>query len=394
MESLLESKRQAVEQTGADLEDAIRKHMLGLGFNVLILPEEQDLSELHLSGGLSATMPESYVDKLANSKIVTVNHLLPSVTRRIDWPEQDREIILVGTRGEVPILHRGMKKPMLEAVAPGKIVLGYDVHTKLGLSEGDSVTLRGEDFTVSTLHAQRGSEDDVTVWIDLKQAQEMLEMQNLIHAILALECDCAGDRISVIREEIAAILPGTQVIERYSAALARAEARAKAKQTAEAALADEEEAAETMLTQEADSRRELESHRSAMASIIVPLVMAGSVALIGLLAFMNVRQRQSEIGILRAIGLTGKQIMAAFLGKAVLSGIIGGALGCLLGVGVAMAVPGTATSEHLSEIVRSRPMLTTLLLAPLLATFLASLASWVPALLAARQDPALVLQGE
>ena len=41
-----------------------------------------------------------------------------------------------------------------------------------------------------------------------------------------------------------------------------------------------------------------------MASIIVPLVMAGSIALIGLLAFVNVRQRKSEIGILRAIGLT------------------------------------------------------------------------------------------
>ena len=144
-------------------------------------------------------MPESYVDKLANSDIVTVNHLLPSVTRRIAWPEQDRDVILVGTRGEVPIMHRGLKKPMLEAVAPGKIVVGYDIHKDLGLSEGDTLALMGREFTVSTLHPQRGSEDDVTMWIDLKQAQQMLGLENLIHAILALECECAGDRISVVR---------------------------------------------------------------------------------------------------------------------------------------------------------------------------------------------------
>jgi putative ABC transport system permease protein len=400
VEAALVEKHRAVEEAGAELEDAIRKQMLGLGFNVLILPEDQNLSELHLSGGLSATMPESYVDKLAGSDIVTVNHLLPSVTRRITWPEQERDVILVGTRGEVPIMHRGLKKPMLEAVAPGKIVVGYDIHKDLGLTEGDTVTLMGEEFTVSTLHPQRGSEDDVTVWIDLKQAQQMLGLENLIHAILALECECAGDRISVIRQEIAGILPGTQVVERYSAALARAEARAKAKETAESALAAEEQSAKEMLEREAASRREHENRRLAMAGLIVPFAMIASIALIGILAYANARARQPEIGILRAIGLTGGQIMTAFLGKAVLMGLIGGLLGVLLGVLVVMNIPGAMSSsadvnqQVFSAVASSQAMVTTFLLAPLVATLLAGLASWLPALLAARQDPALILQGE
>lgn len=400
VESALADKREAVARAGAELEDAIRKQMLGLGFNVLILPEDQNLSELHLSGGLSATMPESYVDKLAGSDIVTVNHLLPSVTRRIAWPEQERDVILVGTRGEVPIMHRGLKKPMLEAVAHGKIVVGYDIHKDLGLAEGDALTLMGREFTVSTLHPQRGSEDDVTVWIDLEQAQQMLGLENLIHAILALECECAGDRISVIREEIAGILPGTQVVERYSAALARAEARAKAKESAESALAAEEESAAQMLQREAASRREHEARRLAIAGVIVPFAMIASIALIGLLAYANARARQPEIGILRAIGLTGGQIMGAFLGKAVLIGLIGGILGALLGVAVVMSIPGAMSStadvnqQIWSAVASSPTMVTTYLLAPLVATLLAGLASWVPALLAARQDPALILQGE
>lgn len=396
VEADLAAKRDAVAKAGAELEDAMRKHMLGLGFNVLILPEDQNLSELHLSGGLSETMPESYVDRLANSEIVTVNHLLPSVTRRITWPEQDRDIILVGTRGEVPIMHRGLKKPMLEAVAPGKIVVGYDVHKDLGLTEGDVVTLMGREFEVSTLHPQRGSDDDVTVWIDLRQAQEMLGLENLIHAILALECECAGDRISVIREEIGGILPGTQVVERYSAALARAEARAKAKETAEAALATEEAAAEELLARERTSRHEQLTQRARLAGLIVPVVMAAAIALIGLLAFANARSRQPEVGILRAIGLTSGQIMAAFLGKALFVGLLGGTAGVVLGLAILEFIPGTSTSSEAfwSDVIWSRPMVLTLLLAPPLAAFLAGLASWLPALLAVRQDPAAVLQGE
>ncbi len=202
-----------VKQAGADLEDAMRKHMLGLGFNILILPQAQSRSELLLNG-MTATMPESYVDKLGQSDIVTVNHLLPSVTRRVLWPEQDREVILIGTRGEVPIQHRESKKPLLEEVAEGKMVVGYEIGKELGLKVGDTVLFQKQELTISATHPARGSSDDVTVWINLRQAQEVLGMQNLINAILALECECAGDRISAVRAEIEAILPGTQVIEK------------------------------------------------------------------------------------------------------------------------------------------------------------------------------------
>ncbi|MCA9023953.1 MAG: FtsX-like permease family protein [Planctomycetaceae bacterium] len=395
VETAVAEKQAEVEKAGAELQDAMRKHMLGLGFNVLILPEGQDLSELHLNGSLSATMPEHYVTQLAESKIVTVNHLLPSVTRRIHWDERDMDIILVGTRGEVPIMHRAMKKPLLDAVAPGKMVVGYEVHLKLGLKEGDKVTLMGKEFTVSTLHPQRGSQDDTTVWIDLAQAQEMLGLQNLIHAILALECDCAGDRISVIRQEIAGILPGTQVIERYSQALARAEARGYAKQSAEEALEREKQAGQELLDQTVTSREEIETRHAGLASVLVPLVIGASALLIGLLSYVNTRQRREEIGILRAIGLRAQQIMLVLLSKAVMMGLIGGVLGVVLGLGV-LAFGGTGVNlpVPVSEVIRSSPVMSALVTAMVLAPVLASLASWLPGLIAARQDPAVVLQGD
>ena len=391
VEQQVDAKRQEVEKAGADLEDAMRKQMLGLGFNVLILPEDQQLSELHLDGTLSATMPESYVDKLAASSIVTVNHLLPSVTRRIKWPEQQRDIILVGTRGEVPIMHAGLKKPLLDAVAPGKMVVGYRVHRDQGLKEGDKVTLLDKEFTITTLHPERGSSDDVTVWIDLGQAQELLGMQNLINAILALECECAGDRISQIREEIAAILPGTQVIERYSQAVTRAESRAKAKQVAEFALKQEVAAGQALLAREQQSRRDLEASHAGLAALLVPLVLLGSALLTGLLAFVNARQRREEIGILRAIGLRANQILTVFLGKAVLIGMAGGLLGSLVALG---ALRWLTKADQFADVLQSPSVVTTLWGVFIGAPLLAALACWIPALLAAREDPAVVLQGE
>ncbi|WP_152053773.1 ABC transporter permease [Tautonia marina] len=395
IEQRVADRRAEVEQAGAALQDEIRKSMLGLGFNVLILPEGQDLTELHLDGTLSETMPENYVDRLANSDIVTVNHLLPSVTQRIHWDEHDLDVILTGTRGEVPIMHRGLKKPLLDAVEPGKMVVGSEIHQRLGLSEGDRVTLMGKEFTISTLHPPRGSSDDVTIWIDLGQAQELLGLENLIHAILALECDCAGDRLAMIRAEISAILPGTKVIERYSQALARAEARTQAKETAEQALEQELRAGDDALQHEAAGRAEIERRREQFAGVLVPFAVLAAAVWVGLLAFGNARQRSGEIGILRAIGLRSRQILTAFLTKAVLVGLGGAILGALLGLVIGLWVgQGTSTTVGLRELNGTGSFAVVLVFSLLFAPLLSVVASWLPAILVSRRDPATVLHAD
>lgn len=395
IESAITSREADVAAAGKALEDSVRKQMLGLGFNVLIVPENQDLSELHLNGTLTETMPESHVDILANSEIVTVNHLLPSVTKRVKWTEQDIEVIVHGTRGEVPIMHRGLKKPLLDAVPPGTMVVGYQVHSKLGLKAEDKVVLLGKEFTVKTLHPERGSTDDVTVWIDLAEAQKLLGMENVINAILALECGCTGDRISQIREEIAGILPGTNVIEKHSQALTRAESRAKVKVMAENALKAEQEAGQASLARETKSRTDIQNRRAGLVGILVPLVLVGCALWIGFLAFANVRQRNSEIGILRAIGLSSNQVLAIFLIKAGLIGLVGGLVGTAAGVLIGVQFGGlTPSGEIWQQIFETGTVLTTVVMAPLLAPAFSAIASWLPAQMAARRDPALVLQAE
>jgi len=378
---ILAEKEARLAEDMAKMEDDYRKIMKKLGFNLLILPSEQRLDDYYATGYAAEYMPEEYVHRLAGSGLMTIRHLLPSIEQKIKWPEQrDRSIILVGIRGEVPFTHRAPKEPLLLAVKPGEIVLGYELWNSLDLEVGDRIRLLGEDFRIGKLHPERGTKDDITAWIDLVKAQEMLDKQGRINAILALKCHCAGNQLGQIRKDVSRILPETKVIEVSSRVVARAEARDRARVTAEAALAAERQ-----------NRALLRSERETFAAWLIPFVIIGCTAWIGLLAFGNVRQRRGEIGILRALGFKSGQILFVFLSKAFLLGIIGSLSGYLVGFSVGVVsgelTPGAQAAGKLFDPVL---LLLVLLAAPLLSGF----ASWIPALTAARQDPAEVLREE
>jgi ABC-type lipoprotein release transport system permease subunit len=379
---LLTAKETETRTRLDELSDAVRKAMLRLGFNIVILPKRQQLEDWYAHDFATNDMPEAFVEKLAQSKIVTIQHLLPSLQQRVLWPETKRTIILVGTRGEVPNRFSTPKQPLAQPVPAGHIVLGHELHTSLGLKVGDRLKLLGREFTVHQAHAARGSKDDITAWIPLAEAQALLNKPGRINAILALECNCAMADVAKVREEIGRILPETQVIERGSEALARAEARRRVEQEAADAL----QAA-------ADQRGRLRAEREHLAAWLVPAVLLVCAAAVALLMLANVRERRGEIGILRAIGLRQSQVLALFLSKALLIGLAGGVAGWLAGFWIGHQAGSSLESgagERIPAVAVFEPRW--LLLTVLLAPVLAALASWMPALLAARQDPAVTLQ--
>ncbi|HEY5909210.1 MAG TPA: FtsX-like permease family protein [Verrucomicrobiae bacterium] len=364
----------------AKLEDDYRKLMLKMGFNVLILPKDQNLSDLYADDFASTYMPEEYATRLARSHVATINHVLPSLQQKVKWPERDRTVLLMGVRGEVYVQSQ-QQKPMLEPVAPGTMVLGHELARNFGLNAGNKTRLMGREFAVAKVNPERGNKDDITVWISLPEAQELLAKPGLINGILALDCTCDTlDRLGRIRPEIAGILPDTQVIEYASQALTRAEARQRAAAEAQAGIQREKE-----------GRDKLRAEREALAAVLVPVVMVASGVWIGLLSLANVRDRRGEIGILRALGLRSRQILAIFLAKAVAVGLAGGCLGYFLGrlLGLLWREgPGVPTVKL--ALVEPRLLMLMLVATPVVA----ALASWVPAIIATQQDPAVVLREE
>ena len=147
--TLITKKENETRERLAILQDDYRKITKKLGFNLLILPEEQNLGDLYAEDFADKYMPESYVDSLANSKSVYIRHLLPSLQQKITWNERKRTIILTGIKGEVPFLHKDPKEPILVAVPKGSIILGYELHNSLQIESGDKVILNGKTYIVS-----------------------------------------------------------------------------------------------------------------------------------------------------------------------------------------------------------------------------------------------------
>ena len=371
---IIAAKEAQTQVQMAKVEDDYRKIMKELGFNVLILPRDQDLSDLYANQHASVFMPESYVDTLANSGLATIRHLLPNLQQKVQWPEQRRTIILTGVRGEVPLVHSKPKEPMLMPVPPGAAVLGYELHNSLQLSEGDRIELLGRSFAVSACNPEAGNKDDITIWIDLHTSQELLNRPGQISGIHALKCHCRGGVLGTIRGDIERLLPGTRVIEFASEIITRAEARDRAADMAQAALAAEKA-----------NRARLRHEREAFAGVLVPLVILASAVWIGTLCWLNVRERRGEIGMLRAIGLGTGSILGLFLGKALIIGCAGALVGCAGGLAGGMIWGGVHDVTRLIDI---PDLLVGLGLAPLLSC----LGSWIPSMLAGQQDPAVILR--
>ena len=365
-------------------QDDYRKMMKTMGYNVVILNAEEDLSEFWTNGFATKLMPEELVTRLCKSDIATIQHLMPQLYEKVLWPERENcPIILIGVRGEAVHLHSNKKEPMIDPVEKGTMRVGSVLARKLGLKPGDKVTLLGETFEIAQVHDARGNADDGSVWIHMEQAQVLLKKPKQINAILALSCLCAKGDLERITKEIAAILPETQVIHRIPEALIRLDARYRV-----AALSQE------TIEKESTHHVRLAEQRETLASWLVPLVIIVTMLWTAMLAWNNVRDRRAELGILRALGLRSRHIVFLFLAKAVLVGAAGALAGYATGFGAGLAwsaADGIAVSAAFARSLFDVRLLGLVLVA---APLLACVSSWLPAVLAVQQDPAAILREE
>ncbi len=377
-EHLVREKEAAYKEAEAELNENLRKDMLKLGFNLMILPEGQNLRDFYAEDFAAKDMPEAYGERLVNSGTVLVQHIFPVLQQKIFWTEAGRTVILVGTRGELARGQTVPRKPLVQPVPEGCIVLGHEVHTSLALRPGDTVTLRGRRFQVHACHPERGSKDDITVWIPLRDAQDLLGKHGRINSILALECVCAAEKQATIREEIMRILPGVQVVEMGTKILARAESRLKAAQQARA-----------VVEQVKTERARLRAQRERMVTRVACLVLGACALCLMVLIVFRVRSRRSEIGILRALGVRSGQILALVMGPALGTAVAGGAVGAAAGVWLGRIVGVRLDAVSVDE--GSGPVL---LYGLGVALLLNTIAAWLPALWASRQDSAGLLRGD
>ncbi|MBN2477343.1 MAG: FtsX-like permease family protein [Pirellulales bacterium] len=374
---LIDAYGRQTQQQLAELEDKTRQYMRDMGFNLRIVHRDNDMIDFWSEDFVRWTMPQEYIDRLAHDQRLTkVTHLVATLQKKIDW--QDRKVLLIGYLPETPQPHRAVTKfakgrelamqkrlPMGENIQPGTVCLGHELGA--GKQVGETVDVLGKRFELARIAPESGSKEDIALKMHLADAQALLNLPGQINQIMALECRCQEGDLPVIRQQLEQILPEAKVTEFQSIALARAKQREEVKVS-----------------------RETQQHRvELLALIITPLVVGACAVWIGLLTLANVRERRTEIGILRAIGKGSGTIAGLFLGKAVLLGVVGAAVGFVLGSVLArwlgiwvLEVPAGQFTVHYDV------LLVALLGAPLLA----AVASYLPTLAALMQDPAAVLR--
>jgi ABC-type lipoprotein release transport system permease subunit len=330
--------------------------MRDLGFNLRIIPAATDEAIFWKQGYATETMPEDYVNMFMNQQGISYRHLLATLQRTL--PVGGVDLLLTGLAPEVSPFET-KKKPMVFEIERGTLYLGFHAARHLKVSEGDPLELNGKTYTVTKILSEKGSEDDIRIQGHLKDVQQILNMDGRINEIQALECLCRDpnvDSLDTLKAELKKILPDAKVI---------------------------------MLRDMAKTRERQRITNEKYFAISMQIVLLVCSVWLAVLAFLNVRERKTEIGVLRALGYGTGSILALVMGK----GLAIGLLGALLGFGAASAVVLTYGPDIFQVTAGSIAIEWSLLKQALLAApLLTACCSMIPAVYAATQDPAETLR--
>jgi len=185
-----------------------------------------------------------------------------------------------------------------------QVIVGAIAADLLKLNVGDTVLLNTSPVKVTGILKETGASDDYQFFAPLATVQKAFNKENVISS-LDIRALCNACPVEMIADSINKNIPGVRAIA--------------VKQIAKSELGLVEK----------------------MNSLMFAL--AGITLMVGLFGVVNtmmssVQERTKDIGIMRAVGASRKQIIKIFIFEAVVIGIIGGVAGYLLGTALAYLV--------------------------------------------------------
>lgn len=128
-----------------------------------------------------------------------------------------------------------------------------------------------------------------------------------------------------------------------------------------------------------------------IAFVAISLIVSS--IMIGIITYISVLERTKEIGVLRSIGASKKDVSRIFNAETLIEGFVSGALGIV--VTLLLCIPANALIKHLTDIsnVAQLPIAGGVILI-IISMFLTFIAGLIPAKLAAKKDPVVALRSE
>jgi putative ABC transport system permease protein len=213
----------------------------------------------------------------------------------------------------------------LGAITPGQVttgryfragdareaILNESYASREGVGIGDSVTLGGKKFTVVGIAETPLGGQSSDVYVELSQLQELSDRAGRVNTVY-VRADSSDD-VGAVADAIEKSLDGASVTTAEDLA-----------DRVSGTLVDAKNLAGTLGT----------------ALMIVGLVSAFLIA--SLLTLSSVTKRIRELGTLKALGWPQRLVVRQVTGESLLQGLLGGALGIVVGIGGALLVGALA----------------------------------------------------
>jgi len=215
----------------------------------------------------------------------------------------------------------------------------------LEFNVGDKIALSGSDVTVTGILEETGSNEDYQVFVPIETLQKAFDKEALVSSI-DIRALCNACPVEIIADGINQNIAGVRAVA--------------VKQVAATEMGMMERMNNFMMA------------------------LAGVTLAVGLFAVVNtmmasVHERIKDIGIMRAVGASRRQIIKVFIYEAIIIGIVGGIFGYVAGTLLAYAVgPLIFEGTAIAYVPRYFP------LSLALATFVAVIATVYPAFRATR----------
>lgn len=128
-----------------------------------------------------------------------------------------------------------------------------------------------------------------------------------------------------------------------------------------------------------------------IAFVAISLIVSS--IMIGIITYISVLERTKEIGVLRSIGASKKDVSRIFNAETLIEGFVSGALGIV--ITLLLCIPANALIKHLTDIsnVAQLPVAGGVILI-IISMFLTFIAGLIPAKFAAKKDPVVALRSE